>query len=326
MAKQKLIKLYFAFLVFFDMMNLFSRREKVVQMKTDSLKEKIFVPLNHDLLFKETLAHQDNRKQLVRFLELTTHLNKEVIMNHLIVKYESILEKTKYGDKAMRGDVVIEFDRYKINLESYSYFDANSFDKSTSYIMRIFSTNLDRGKDYDCLESVIQINLIDNIEMPFDENILSEYYITNANNLEDKKLSDKFMMKYYRIDKARNIPYNELDDEMRWIRFFGAESMEERKQIAKGDELLMELDNWVEEYVNDEKTKKLFGEWADAIAIKKGIKQGYKKGIEEGIKDGKRESKIAIAKKLLEMGFKEVDIMQATGLSSQEFQTLVVQE
>lgn len=273
-------------------------------------REKIFVPLNDDLLFKEVLTHPDNRRMLIRFIELTTHLNKEVINHHLVVKYESVFDKTRFGDKAMRGDVIIEFDKYKINLESYSYFDANSFDKSTSYVMRVFSTNLDRGQHYNCLESIIQINLIDKVEMPFDENFFSEYYITNANNLEDKKLADKFMIKYYRIDKIRNIPYNELDDEMRWIRFFSAKSAIERKRIAQGDDLLMELDNWVEEYVNDEKTKRIFGEWADAIAMEKGLKQGI------------LQEKKEIAKKMLSMNFEIEEIALATGLSNQEIKYL----
>lgn len=258
------------------------------------LPTKIFIPLNEDLLFKEAICHIDNRKQLIYYLRVTTGLGEEIITNNLRVKYESVLEKTKYKDKSMRGDVIIEFDKYKINLESYSYFDNHSFDKSTSYIMRIFSTQLERGKNYDTLESVIQINLIDNVTIPFDDNMVSNYYLTNASNLEDKKLADKFMIKYYRIDKVRNIPYNELTEEMRWIRFIGATTPEERKRVAEGDELLMEFDNWIEEYVNDEKTKKIFGEWGEHIALNKGIKQGIEKG------EQKRE--LEIAKKMLQKG------------------------
>ena len=129
------------------------------------LQEKEFVPLNEDLIFKEAMCHIDNRDKLVHFLELTTNLKKEVISNHLRVQYESVLNKSKYQDKSFRGDVIIEFDGYKINLESYSYFDRNSLEKSISYVMRIFSTQLKRGQDYNTLESVIQINLVDNMEI-----------------------------------------------------------------------------------------------------------------------------------------------------------------
>ena len=70
--------------------------------------EKIFIPINDDLLFKETFAHEHNRKQLVKFLEFTTIFEKNIITNNLRVKYESVLDKTKYSDKAMRGDVIID--------------------------------------------------------------------------------------------------------------------------------------------------------------------------------------------------------------------------
>lgn len=320
-------------------MNLFivinlKREKKKLKMNS----EKIFIPLNDDLLFKETITHEHNRKQLVRFLEYTTFFDRSTIINNLRVKYESVLDKTKYTDKAMRGDVVIEFSNYKINLESYTYFDNNSFNKSTSYVMRVFSTNLERGNDYDNLEGVIQINLIDNVKMAFDESPYSEYYITNANNLEDKKLVDKFKIKYYRIDKIRNIPYNELTDEARWIRFFGAQSAEERRMLAEGDELLMELNEWVEEYVNDERTKRIFGEWAEKLALDKGIKQGFEKGIEQGFekgieqglekgieqgtKEGKKQEKINIAKNLLTMNFEVDKIVLITGLSVEEVEAL----
>ena len=296
--------------------------------------EKIFIPINDDLLFKETFAHEHNRKQLVKFLEFTTIFEKNIITNNLRVKYESVLDKTKYSDKAMRGDVIIEFDKYKINLESYTYFDNNSFNKSTSYIMRVFSTNLERGNDYNSLEGVIQINLIDNVEMAFDEGPLSEYYITNAKNLDDKKLEDKFKIKYYRIDKIRNIPYNELTDKMRWIRFLGSQSAEERKSLAEGDELLMELDAWVEEYVNDERTKKIFGEWAEKIATEKGLKKGLRQGLEKGIKqgleegvkqgleEGAKQERLVIAKKLLKMGKSVEEIVAITDLLAVEIEKL----
>ena len=235
---------------------------------------KDFIPLSDDLLFKEIFAHQDNREQLIYFLKTTTGFDEHIIRNHLVVHYESVFEKSKLKEKAMRGDIVIHFDHYIVNLECYSSFNSESFDKSMSYVMRIFSTQLDKGESYGKLRSVIQINLIDGVDTDFDSKVISSYHIINDDNINDKKNADKFMMKYYRLDKARLIPYNELDGEMRWIRFIGAQSEEERKEIAKGDELLMDLDNWIDNYIMDENTKKYYGEWAEQIALRKGEKTG----------------------------------------------------
>ena len=66
--------------------------------------------------------------------------------------------------------------------------------------MRIFSTQIKRGQDYNTLESVIQINLVDNMEINKPEETVSEYYITNSKDINDKLLPDKFKIKFYRLD------------------------------------------------------------------------------------------------------------------------------
>ena len=74
------------------------------------------------------------------------------------------------------------------------------------------------------------------------------------------------------------------------------------------------LNNWIDEYINDEKTKKLFGEWGEYIALNKGIKKGKKEGaIENNLK---------IAKKLKEMNYEVEEIIKITELSKEEIENL----
>ena len=56
------------------------------------VEEEIFVPLIDDILFKEALAHQDNREFLEYFLETIFKLEKGYLHNKLVVTYESIFE------------------------------------------------------------------------------------------------------------------------------------------------------------------------------------------------------------------------------------------
>jgi len=273
------------------------------------LREKTFVPLTHDLLFKEAMSHKDNREQLIDFLKVVINLNEEVITNNLVVRYESVLNKTRLDDKSMAGDIIIEFDKYIVNLESYTKFNRKLLEKSTSYVMRVFSTQLDRGVDYNNLVSVIQINIIDDVNMKINDEFKSEYAIVNVNDVKDVLIADKFKIKYYRIDKVKE---DDCDNsrETKWIKFIGAKSREERLSIAKGDKLLMKLDKWVEEYINDEKTIKLFSEWGEHIA--------RELGIEEGIEKGKKHSSLEIAKKLKEKNYDMNVIIELTGLSKEE--------
>jgi len=280
--------------------------------------EKEKVHMSSDLLFKEILCHEDNREKLIHFLKLITDIDEKNIRSNLSVQYESVLKKTKLNEKAYRADIIIKFDNYVINLESYSYFNESSFRKSTNYIMRIYSTLSKPGIESDHLQSVIQINLIDNVKMKFDPSIISEYYIINGNNIDYRKISDEFKIKYYRIDKAKKVPYNELDEEIRWIRFLGAQSSEERRKISEGDELLMELNDWVEKFVNDEEIKEYYGKWAEEIALEKGKEIGKN----EGKKEGKKESKKEIAKRMKEENLSIELISKITDLSDEEIKNL----
>ncbi len=100
--------------------------------------------------------------------------------------------------------------------------------------------------------------------------------------------------------------YDKNNLQQRWLRFIGAKTAEERKELARGDELLMAFDKWCEEYVNDERTKKIFADWSDYIAENKGI----------------RKEKVTIAQNMLKLNMSKKDISKVTGLSMKEIQSL----
>ena len=89
-------------------------------------------------------------------------------------------------------------------------------------------------------------------------------------------------LKIVQIDKARELGYtnNELE---RWLKFIAAKSSNERADIAKGDELLVELNEWIHKYVADDKTQEELNKWDLEIAENKGYEQGVEQGIEQGI-------------------------------------------
>ena len=150
-------------------------------------KEKINIALANDLLFKETLTSFDNREALIDLIVNFTNYKKEELKN-LTIFYESILTKTKINDKSLRGDILIEFGNNKINLESYSYFDKNSFNKSLTYIMRIASTSLDRGrKNYRNMDKVLGINFALKVEKELKKDLIlgkNMYRFSNVHNLK----------------------------------------------------------------------------------------------------------------------------------------------
>ena len=92
----------------------------------------------------------------------------------------------------------------------------------------------------------------------------------------------------------------------------------------------MDFNEWIENYVNDDVTRKVMAEWNEKILLNKqvkiaremGLEEGMKQGMEEGIKLGKEEGArnrdLEIAKNLINMYMSVEDIAKATNLSKEE--------
>ena len=265
--------------------------------------------LMHDLLFKETFADPHNRRQLEFFLEQILGYKTGYLHDKLDVSYESPIKKNKLKDKNIRGDIIIKFDDVVLNLEAYTNFDNSSIDKSIYYIMKIHTSKLKIGDDYHELGKTIQINFVENAHLGLKDKLVYDFHIACDELPEIKLLKDSFYVKIVQIDKARELGYtnNILD---KWFKFIAANGSSEREIIAKGDVLLMELNEWINKYVADDETQEELNKWDIEIATNKGIEQG------------KKEEKMEIAKNLLNTNLSDEDIAKATDLSIEEIMQL----
>ena len=267
----------------------------------------------NDIIFKEAFANKHNRKALEVLLELFLGLDKGSLSGKLKVQYESYLEKSHIHEKSSRGDIVIEYEDMTINLEAYTRFDNSSLNKSMYYVMKIYVGYLQVGDFYKDIGKVIQINFVDNATMMLGDEAITSFYLTSEYDSSVKLIPDKFSIKIVQIDKIRKLGYNE-NDLIKWLRFIAAKDYEERKRIAEGDGLLMEFNEWVNKYVNDEETKELLAKWSDYIA--------ENKGYEEGIEEGSKQKAYEIAKSMLEESIPIEAIAKFTKLSIKEIEAL----
>ena len=273
--------------------------------------------LMHDLLFKETFADPHNRRQLEFFLEQILGYETGYLHNKLDVSYESPIKKNKLKDKSIRGDIIIKFEDVVVNMEAYTNFDGSSIDKSIYYIMRIRASKLKVGEDYHELGKTIQINFVENAHLGLGDELVYDFHLACDAIPEVKLLENSFCVKIVQIDKARELGYtnNILD---KWLKFIAANGSSERDSVAKGDVLLMELNEWIKKYVADDETQEELNKWDIEIATNKGIELGKKEGLEQG----KAEEKIEIAKKLLAKNSSIEEIMELTELSEKEIMQL----
>lgn len=202
--------------------------------------------LMNDLLFKETFANPDNRRQLEFLLE-------------------QILE----------------------------------------YPVGYLHNKLEVGEHYYELGKTIQINFIENSKLDLGEEVIENFYITSEHNSKIKLGKDRFCVKVVQIDKARELDYTKNVLE-KWLKFIGTKEEKEREKIAKGDELLMELHEWIHKYVNDEEKQEKLNKWNMLIAKNHAVEL----------------ERMEIAKNMLKDGISKDKISGYTGLSVEEIEKL----
>ena len=128
-------------------------------------------------------------------------------------------------------------------------------------------------------------------------------------------------LNYIRIDKVRELGYNE-NELMKWLRFIAARSYEEREAIAEGDEMFMEFNEWIDNYVNDDVTKEALAKWNKEIEENKNVKLAREQGIELGKEQGIEQNKKEIAKNMLKKGYPIDEIIEISGLSIEVINSL----
>ena len=268
--------------------------------------------LNGDLVFKEIFGTQKNVRFTEYLLELLKGYKKHSLKGKVTVLNEVFLDKTKLNDKGITSDVLAKSGDEVINLEMYTTFENDDFEKSLTYLTRIYGTRLEIGEKYRNQPKVTQYNFcvsshvsgINEFETDF---LFMDRKTTNI-------ISDKIEGYIYRLDKLDDVVYDDARKEelRRIMKMIYAKTKEERLEIAKGSEILMDLAQVMEEFVNDEavlKYKSLAG---------KNEEIARRNGRREGRKEGTQLERCNIAKNLLKDHLDINKIMQYTGLTKQE--------
>ena len=276
--------------------------------------------LMHDVVFKESFANEHNRRPLESLLENLLNLSKGSLHGKLTVAYESQIGKNKIDEKASRTDIVIDFDDVVVDLEAYTYSDDASVDKSTFYVMKLSASRLVRGMKYEDLK-VVQYNFVDNVNVNIGPDIINQFHLVHSKYPEIRIAEDKLNINYIRIDKVRELGYNE-NELMKWLRFIAAKSYEERVAIAEGEEMFMEFNEWIDNYVNDDVTKEALAKWNKEIEENKHVKIAREQGIEIGREQGIEQRNKEIAKSMLKRGYSINEIAEISGLTMEAINDL----
>ena len=139
---------------------------------------------------------------------------------------------------------------------------------------------------------------------PEDGNTIIKRYnkevINDKGELEEVLVCDVF------LGRLKGIRYDGTNKDNAMLALLGADSLEEMREIANGEEVMMEVVHQLEKMLYDDEFIK---EYQDDLK-----KQAYKAGYDEGYDDGCFDEKILVCIKLLKKKFSHDFIKDITDL------------
>ena len=267
---------------------------------------KIFYNLTDDILFKNTFYH----KKLT--IDLLNSFFSYLKQDKKILDVRISKDKSLYGlnrdNKINYGDIIAYLNTKEIvSIEMYTAFDKEEFNKSVTYLSKLYSNQLKRGQKYIQAKKVISINFMSGNYHKENEELVNDYSFIRRIDCPSNK--DECMEMYLvRLDLVKDIVYNKTNERLvRWLKFMNAQSYEEMKQIGKDDEVMEQAIKYIDEFLEKEGTT--FQDKIDYEKVK-------------SFDDGEKAGIMKTAKKMLKDDLNINSIAKYTGLSKEEIENL----
>ncbi len=274
-------------------------------------KDKFFTAKN-DNVFKAIFCNENNTFLLKTLIERCLKIKIEIIEIHAPEK----IKENIYA-KGQILDVLVKVDNRLINIEVNSGFYDGVHRRNFGYAGSKYSEEVKIGENYLDMNEVIQINFT--WGLPRKYLILGEYLLVDKKT--EIKFVDNFSIFEYNMDKIRELWYSG-DKEYEFLAILDF-NKEELKKIGKGDEYMSEFKKKIESLNDNREYKEFLTAEEDMKKTNNTFKEiGRREGFEDGKVLGIEESKVEIAKKLLNKNMDIKEIAEVTGLSLEKIQKL----
>ena len=274
-----------------------------------------FVTLLADSTFK--YMFKDYREFFKKAIKLTINVD--------ISGYELYNNEINSGNIARdyRLDILLKNGNDFIIIEMNKNADKRTLLKARKYLYAVAGGGLVEGEDFKKMRTIL-INF-NNSKYKNDKEAISVGY-----DLINEKYNDVIdEIKIYDIYLAslENVRYNGSNEKETYLAMFRAESFEEMRDIANGNEEALKVVEELERLSENDEFRVLYD--AEKMRRKEinsarldGYDDGYDNGYDNGYDAGAKKEKISIAKNLLNIGTPKEDIIKATGLSVEELEEL----
>ena len=161
----------------------------------NSTKERPFIPLSYDLVFKRVFADEYDKRPLKTLLNVI--LNIDISTNDITILNSEMVGKN-VNTKKNTVDLIVKLkDGTKVGIEMNRASSDKLVFRNTLYMFRLMGHALNKGARYEDIDEYIQINF----DMDGEHSEPIDIYTLCNEKHPDKKLTNKLQI--YRI----NVPY-----------------------------------------------------------------------------------------------------------------------
>jgi predicted transposase/invertase (TIGR01784 family) len=258
--------------------------------------------LKNDVIFKTFFSRKGNEIFLIDFLEALLKIKIEEIQ----IKEEVNLEKLSIEEKGGRLDLQAKLnDGIVVNIELQIKNNQNIEERTTYYSSKVISRETKRGSDYQKINKVIMINILDYELLGFDEYI-SETAIVLNKHREYEVLKG---IKWYFIElpKFRKQNPNMNEKINQWLVFLDDYNKEAVKLAEEKNDTLKKARIEMNYLTGDEEVRRL-AELREKWEMDRVSEINF--------------AKLEIAKKMLKKGMDIDTIIELTGLTKKDLEEI----
>ena len=283
----------------------------MVDETTNITKDNKKLNLKNDIIFKTFFSRKGNEEFLIDFLKALLKID----IKSITIKEEVNLEKLAEQEKGGRLDLQAKLnDGIIVNIELQMKNEHNIEKRTTFYSSKVLSRETKRGTDYNKIQQVIMINLLNYEMLGFDEYISKTAIVLDKHR--DYEVLKEIKWYFIELPKFRKINPDMNEKVNQWLAFIDDYDKGLIKVAEKKNKTLEKARIEMNYLTGDEEVRRL-------AELREKWEMDYNSGINYAKKEGKKEGKMEIAKKLLEKGMKIEEISNVTELSKEEIKNIM---
>ena len=270
------------------------------------------ISIRKDEIFRIVFGSNDRYKYLKDFLEGILHRT----ITNIIIRNDVALDKIHADNKLMRLDILVEVEgKEMINIEMQNKNEYNIKERSEVYASGIMYNALRIGDNYLEIPKTIVIWILGFNQFE-DGNYHEIARIRRDFNNED--ISQKVEYHYIQLPKFLEQVSEIKNKEEQWLAYLTCSlNDEELKELFAMNRSIEEINRIVDIVMTDDDVMDAL----NARILNKNLEQ-LKQA--KAYNDGEKENKIQIAKKMLEKGMADEEIIDLTGIDAEELAKLKV--